>query len=231
MLGEHNVLRAELTALLVVALHGNNTQVVTDSATVAKGWKAIMHGLPTADVYLEGTCGDLWQHVVVHCGGKASGVSWVPARCTEEQYKQRGLAEEDRIGNLHADEAAKAAVQGLRAPVQLRELLGRHKRLQQVAMRIIAATQVAVLAQRPRARGRDTAAKTRKRREPRLPPGLQPQAKRRTLAAAPLRQPVAEFHAALVQVASLQPAQGHSFEIAAGPWQPGGALAAAPPGL
>ena len=82
-------------------------RLVTDSTYVRNGIFAIRRG---EEAQAEATNLDKWWHIEQHAH-KVHKVSWIKGHRTEQQARELGFTEEDRLGNATADELATRGLQ------------------------------------------------------------------------------------------------------------------------
>ena len=81
--------------------------LVTDSTYVRDGIFALRRG---QEPQAEATNLDKWWHIEQHVR-KVCKVSWIKGHRTEQQARELGFTEEDRLGNAAADELATHGLQ------------------------------------------------------------------------------------------------------------------------
>jgi ribonuclease HI len=151
--------RAEVAAALAAARAINQTiELVSDSQWVVRS----IAGLAAGASPTEWKHADLWIMLEPYVRQGKVVARWTPAHKTAEEYAQRGLLEEDRMGNEGADENAKAAATARLPPATVME--GRRGQLQTLAMaqRVIAFTELAAL-KANHGNGRDLAPRVKRR--------------------------------------------------------------------
>jgi ribonuclease HI len=140
--GAQTAQRAEVAAALAAARAVNAPiELVSDSRWVVRSIAGLAAGASPA----EWRHADLWALLVPYVRQGKVVARWTPAHKTADEYAQRGLLEEDRLGNEAADDNAKGAAGARLPPAAI--LQNRRHQLQALAraQRVIAFTELAAL--------------------------------------------------------------------------------------
>jgi hypothetical protein len=158
-----------LAAVSQVLHSGRPGTVVSDCRGIVLKCMAIQNGHITTEELGKGNNADLWVPLgrlpAVEPGW---GFVWQPSHLTKEQAIEEGFAEDSWEGNNRADDAAKSQALAADPPPELLAKWAEQQLAVQAVWRLIAQSQVAHLAERPR-RKDGAAVKSRKRKAPARP--------------------------------------------------------------
>jgi len=167
--GAQTIGRAELAAVCHILVSAVPGVIFTDCRGVYTKCIRIIEGLITKQELLRGANADLWGRCWGPLRSQAGWqFAWLPSHRTEAEAVAAGIEAEDWRGNAMADAAAKAKAREADLSPDLRSRWADQQAAIQAVWRLIAESQVAHLASRPR-RLDGAAVKSRKRRAPRQP--------------------------------------------------------------
>ena len=167
--GAQTIGRAELAAVCHVLCSATPGVIVTDCLGIRKKARRIMAGLISQEQLLKSTNADLWSLAWDPLrSGLGWEVEWVPSHHSCTEAAAAGVSHEDWLGNDKADQAAKVQAHVADASPALLQKWAEHQAATEAVWRLIAESQVAHLAGRPRRRD-GTAVKSRKRKAPARP--------------------------------------------------------------
>ena len=161
--------RAELAGVVHILWGTPGGCIVTDCLGVFSKRQAIRNGLCTKEKLLRGINADLWELVwEARKSNQNWSFEWVPSHRSVEEAAAAGISQDTWHGNGMADEAAEAQAKALDVPAQVLAAWAEQQEAHRAAWELIAESQVAHLARRPR-RQRGAAFQLRKRKAPRRP--------------------------------------------------------------
>jgi hypothetical protein len=144
-----------------VLLEAEAGVVVTDCLWIMKKCLAIQRGLIPKETVLKGASADLWWEVWQVLSSRAGwSFQWLPSHRSESEAMAAGRMLEDWLGTGKADDVAKAHAKAMDISPQLLTEWAENQAAMEAVWRLIAESQVAHLAGRPR-RQDGTAVKSR----------------------------------------------------------------------
>jgi ribonuclease HI len=125
--------------------------IVTDCLGVYRKCDAICNGHVLKERLLRGRNADLWLQVwEVLQANRCWNFEWVPSHTSEAEAAAAGIAQQTWQGNERADEAAKAQAASVDVPPQVLAAWAEQQAAHKAVWELIAESQVAHLAGRPR---------------------------------------------------------------------------------
>jgi hypothetical protein len=140
--GRQSAQRAEVTAALAsTQAVAEPVELVSDSRWVVNSVAALAAGASPADWQHA----DLWERIAPHVRTGRLRARWTPAHKSAEEYRDRGLAERDRLGNDAADGSAGAAAAARLPAASI--VAAREQQVEQLwnVQRLLALTELAAL--------------------------------------------------------------------------------------
>ena len=167
--GRQTIGGAELAAVAHVLREADAGVVVTDCLGTKRKCQAIQAGRIPKEWVFRGVNADLWAEVWgILRSNRSWKFEWMASHKSEGEALAAGVPLEAWVGNVKADEAAKAQARLMDIEPHLLEKWAENQRAVEAVWRLIAESQVAHLAGRLR-RQDGAAVKSRKRRAPHRP--------------------------------------------------------------